>query len=306
MGLAVIAILVEAADVFSTTIINTATDGEGFASAIKEIAVIQDGDAIFLLIVLGLISLLTSLVQIVLMIVRSGMLVILAGILPTTAAFTNMEMGRQWFQKAVGWTLAFILYKPAASMVYGAAFVLMESNTGEDALRGSITGISLMILAVLALPALMRFVTPLVGAVAAGSGAGAGAAAGAAVGALATGAINLGRSGSGRGSASPTPPSQPPGPGTAGKVNTGASKTGQSGGTATNAKPTPGGAAQTGSKGAAASPAAASAAGGGSPGAATGPVGLAASTGIKLATRAGEAAQKTAQDSTGEGPSGSN
>ncbi|WP_205834929.1 hypothetical protein [Crystallibacter degradans] len=305
MGLAVIAILVEAADVFSTTIINTATDGEGFATAINEIAVIQDGDAIFLLIVLGLISLLTSLVQIVLMIVRSGMLVILAGILPTTAAFTNMEMGRQWFQKAVGWTLAFILYKPAASMVYGAAFVLMEFSTGQDALLGSITGISLMILAVLALPALMRFVTPLVGAVAAGSGAGSGAAAGAAVGALATGAINLGRSGSGRGSASPTPPSQAPGSGTAGKVNTGASKTGQSGGTATNAKPTPGGARQNGSKGGAA-PTAASAAGGGSSGAAAGPVALAASTGIKLATKAGEAAQKTAQDSTGEGPSGSN
>lgn len=300
MGLAVIAILVEAADVFSTTIIDTATDGEGFATAIREIAVIQDGDAIFLLIVLGLISLLTSLVQIVLMIVRGGMLVILAGILPTTAAFTNMEMGRQWFQKAVGWTLAFILYKPAASMVYGAAFVLMESNIGEDALLGSITGISLMILAVLALPALMRFVTPLVGAVAAGSGGGSGAAAGAAVGALATGAINLGRSGS----ASPTPPSQPPGSGTAGKVNTGASKTGQSGGTATNAKPTPGGATQNGSKGGAA-PTAASAAGGGSSGAAAGTVGLAASTGIKLATKAGEAAQKTAQDSTGEGPSGS-
>ncbi|SDR30954.1 hypothetical protein [Arthrobacter crystallopoietes] len=305
MGLAVIAILVEAADAFSRTIIDTATDGEGFATAIREIAVIQDGDAIFLLIVLGLISLLTSLVQIVLMIVRGGMLVILAGILPTTAAFTNMEMGRQWFQKAVGWTLAFILYKPAASMVYGAAFVLMESNIGEDALLGSITGISLMILAVLALPALMRFVTPLVGAVAAGSNGGSGAAAGAAVGALATGAINLGRSGSGRGSASPTPPSQPPGSGTAGKVNTGASKTGQSGGTATNAKPTPGGAAQNWSKGAAA-PTAASAAGGGSSGAAAGPVGLAASTGIKLATKAGEAAQKTAQDSTGEGPSGSN
>ena len=54
----------------------------------------QTGVGVFILIVLGLIGLIASLVQIVLMVVRSGMLVILAGILPTTAAFTNTEMGQ--------------------------------------------------------------------------------------------------------------------------------------------------------------------------------------------------------------------
>jgi type IV secretion system protein TrbL len=304
MGLAVIAILVTAADAFSTAIIHTATDGQGFANAIKKIAVIQDSDAVFILIVLGLIGLLTSLVQIVLMIVRGGMLVILAGILPTTAAFTNTEMGRQWFQKAVGWTIAFILYKPAAAIVYAAAFSLMDSSAGKDALLGSITGFALMIVAVLALPALMRFVTPMVGPVAAGSGGG--AAAGATVGAVATGAVSMGRSGSGRGNASPTPPSSPPASSAGEKGNTGASKTGPGGNSGANARPTPGAAGQSGAKGSAASLAAGTAGAAGSSGAVAGPVGLAASTGVKLATRAGEAAQKTAQDSTGEGPSGSN
>ena len=137
------------------------------------------------------------------MVVRSGMLVILAGILPTTAAFTNTEMGRQWFQKAVGWTIAFILYKPAAAIVYSVAFLLMGHNSGKDGLIGSITGFTLMIVALFALPALMRFVTPMVGAVASGGGAGAGAA----VGAMATGAVSMGRSGSGKGNAAPTPAS---------------------------------------------------------------------------------------------------
>ena len=123
------------------------------------------------------------------MVVRSGMLVILAGILPTTAAFTNTEMGRQWFQKAVGWTIAFILYKPAAAIVYSVAFLLMGNTSGQDVLIGSITGFALMIVACSRLPALMRFVTPMVGAVASGSGA----AAGAAVGAMATGAVSMGR-----------------------------------------------------------------------------------------------------------------
>ncbi|WP_400160537.1 hypothetical protein [Arthrobacter sp. BPSS-3] len=203
LGLGVISILVVAADAFSAAIINRSTDGKGFADAMKILVMTnQTGVGVFILIVLGLIGLLASLVQVVLMVVRSGMLVILAGILPTTAAFTNTEMGKQWFQKAVGWTIAFILYKPAAAIVYSVAFLLMGSS-GKNALIGSITGFTLMVVALFAMPALMRFVTPMVGAVASGGGAGAGAA----VGAVATGAVSLGRGGSGRGNAAPTPAS---------------------------------------------------------------------------------------------------
>ena len=172
LGLAVISILVIAADAFSVSIIDRATDGKGFAEAMSVLVMMnQTGTGVFILIILGLVGLIASLVQIVLMIVRTGMLVILAGILPTTAAFTNTEMGRQWFQKAVGWTIAFILYKPAAAIVYAVAFQLMGSAaSGGNVLLGPITGFALMIVALLALPALMRFVTPMVGAVASGAG----------------------------------------------------------------------------------------------------------------------------------------
>ena len=91
----------------------------------------QTGVGVFILIVLGLVGLIASLVQIVLMVVRSGMLVILAGHPAHHAAFTNTEMGRQWFQKAVGWTIAFILYKPAAAIVYSVAFLLMGNTAGK-------------------------------------------------------------------------------------------------------------------------------------------------------------------------------
>ncbi|MFF1253798.1 hypothetical protein ACFVYC_15045 [Pseudarthrobacter sp. NPDC058329] len=306
LGLGVISILVMAADAFSAAIIERSTDGRGFAEAFTAIAVIHQSDAVFILIILGLIGLLTSLVQIVLMVVRGGMLVILAGILPTTAAFTNTEMGRQWFQKAVGWTIAFILYKPAAAIVYASAFKLMDSSTEKDALLGSITGLALMVVAVFALPALMRFVTPMVGAVASGSGGGAAAAAGA----MATGAVSLGRSGSGRGNASPTPPSQP--------SKSGASPAGSQGPGGTNggnAKPSPGSAGASGvggvpGKGAAGSSGAATAGAGAGAASgaakAAGPAGVAVAVGAQVASRASSAAQQTAQDSTGEGPSGSN
>ena len=303
IGLGTISILVIAADAFASAIITRSTDGKGFADAFQKIAAIHTSDAVFILIILGLIGLIASLVQIVLMVVRSGMLVILAGILPTTAAFTNTEMGRQWFQKAVGWTIAFILYKPAAAIVYSVAFLLMSKTSGKDALIGSITGFTLMIVALFALPALMRFVTPMVGAVAAGSGA----AAGAAVGALATGAVSMGQVGSGRGNAAPTPASSSTTSTNAGnspKGSSGSSGPRGGGGQPTPGSSGPGGAAATAGKPGAAAPAGGAGAATGA--AATGPAGMAVATGVQVASRTSEAIKTTAQDSTGEGPSGSN
>lgn len=320
LGLGVISILVIAADAFSAEIIDRSTDGKGFAESMQLLIMTnQTGVGVFILIVLGLIGLLASLVQIVLMVVRSGMLVILTGILPTTAAFTNTEMGRQWFQKAVGWTIAFILYKPAAAIVYSVAFLLMGNSSGKDALIGSITGFTLMVVALLALPALMRFVTPMVGAVASGSGA----AGGAAVGAIATGAVSLGRGGSGRGNASPTPSSststsstQSTQTGSSPKGSDGTSGPRGGGGQTIPGATVPGGAAGTaaaakaGMAGAGSSGATAGAGGGAAAAsggaAAAGPAGVAVATGAKLASRTSQAIEKTAQDSTGEGPSGSN
>ncbi|MDQ0676586.1 type IV secretion system protein TrbL [Pseudarthrobacter siccitolerans] len=308
LGLGVISILVIAADTFSAAIIERSTDGKGFAQSMSVLVMTgQTEVGVFILIVLGLIGLIASLVQIVLMVVRSGMLVILAGILPTTAAFTNTEMGRQWFQKAIGWTIAFILYKPAAAIVYSVAFLLMGNTTGQDALVGSITGFTLMIVALFALPALMRFVTPMVGAVASGSGA----AAGAAVGAMATGAVSLGRGGSGRGNAAPIPATtsttastQSTSTGASPKGSDGASGPRGGGGQPTPGVTGPGGAAGAAAAGKAGTAGAAAGASGGA--AAAGPAGMALAAGAQVASRTSQAIEKTAQDSTGEGPSGSN
>lgn len=321
LGLGVISILVIAADAFSAAIIQRSTNGKGFANSMQLLITMnQTGVGVFILIVLGLIGLLASLVQIVLMVVRSGMLVILAGILPTTAAFTNTEMGRQWFQKAVGWTIAFILYKPAAAIVYSVAFLLMGETKGQDAMISTITGFTLMVVALFALPALMRFVTPMVGAVASGGGAGAGAA----VGAIATGAVSLGRGGSGRGNASPTPSSststsstQSTQTGSSPKGSDGTSGPRGGGGQPTPGATGPGGAAGTaaaakaGTAGTAGTAGAATGAGAGTAAAsggaaAAGPAGVAVATGAKVASATSQAIEKTAQDSTGEGPSGSN
>ena len=194
-GLAVISLAVQAADGFSSWIIGGAVARQSFGSALTELIGLTGAGAnalgLLLVILFGLLALLASVIQIVLMVIRGGMLVLLAGVLPTCASFTATQTGRQWFRKAAGWLVAFVLYKPAAAIVYATAIRLSSSGVfGPGGLVGVITGLTLMLVALLALPALMRFVVPMVGAVASG-GAGAmiAAGAGAATVAMPSGAV---------------------------------------------------------------------------------------------------------------------
>jgi len=199
-GLTAISLLVTASDQFAGWIVDRSTQGTDFGQNITAMLNLSSaaGSSLgpLLVVIFGLLALLASAVQIMLMVVRGGMLVILAGILPLAASFTSTEMGRTWFRKCVSWTIAFTLYKPAAAIVYATAFRLTGSRVqglGDgQGLVNVLTGLVLMIVALFALPALMRFVTPLVGSVASGGGAGAGALAGGVVAALPTGAISLG------------------------------------------------------------------------------------------------------------------
>ncbi|MFP3460096.1 hypothetical protein R5O87_04515 [Arthrobacter globiformis] len=207
-GVAAVGLLTVAADQFSAWIIKNSTDGTSFNDNITAMLALSATSPIgaIMIILLGLIAILASVMQIVLMIIRGGLLVILTGIFPTAAAFTNTEAGRGWFQRCTAWLIAFILYKPAAAIIYATAFQLSgtkifgNAGDGKDfgsALLSTVTGLALMIIALFAMPALMRFVTPMVGAVAGGGG---GMAAGT-VGALASGAISMGSAGRGGGSA---------------------------------------------------------------------------------------------------------
>jgi len=226
-GVAAIALLVSAADDFSNWIISQSLNGTSFGANITVLLGLTGASAVtgnvlgpILIIVLGLLALLASLIQIFLMVVRGGMLVILAGILPTAAAAAigGLESGRQWLKKSAAWLVAFALYKPAAAIVYAVAFRLVGSDVfGTGGVVGVVTGLALMLLALLALPALMRFVTPLVAAVASGGAGGVLGAGVAAAVTMPTGAMRLARGNTGAG-ASPQSPgpsgaNETPGPG---------------------------------------------------------------------------------------------
>jgi len=296
IGLAVVA-----ADGFSAWIIERSVSGTGFATNLSAlVAQNPQGNAI-LVIVLGIAALFATFAQIMLVVARAGMLVILTGLLPLTAAFTTTETGRTWFRRALGWTLAFVLYKPAAAVVYATAFRLVGGDVfGEDGLVSTLVGLVLMVLALFALPALLRFVTPLVSATAGGGGGGALGAA--ALASLPTGAMALaGRRGpSGSSSAGTTAGTGPAGGGPAGSTGVG----GPSGG----AGPA-GGAGSAGAAGTAGSTGAGAASAGGATagGAAAGGVaGAAIGAGVAVAQAGVGVVKSTAENASNqEGPSGS-
>ena len=323
-GLTAVSLLTAAGDSFSVWLLNGSlgcsiqdAGGTCFGGNMAALLALTTNSATgglgaILIIVLGLFAIFGSVVQVLLMIVRAGMLVVLAGVLPVAAAATNTETGRNMFRKTAWWMLAFVLYKPAAAIVYATAFKLSGTNIFKDdgsGLISVITGLTLMAVALVALPALMSLIVPAVSSIASGSGMAAAGVAGAAMlpsGAVAAGRLVGGHHGSSSGSnGSSSGSTAPP---------TGSTSTGPSGGTGPSG---PAGATGVGSTGAAGAGAGAGAAGAGAgaagggaaaAGAAAGPVGAAVGVGVQAVTgtvKAATGAVQQAAESSSGGPDGS-
>ncbi|GAA2066280.1 hypothetical protein GCM10009801_12500 [Streptomyces albiaxialis] len=183
-GVATVGLLTSAGDKFSVWIIDRSTGcrqisaaGEPVAQCVDEfekrtsaMLALGGGDSSFLVLLMAVLVIVGSVAQIALMIVRMAMLVILTGTLPLAAAASTAPGGRVWFRRSVGWLLAFVLYKPAAAVVYAAAFAIPGRKQGDEVVS-MISGVVLLVLACCTLPALMRFTAPVVqAAVSAGSG----------------------------------------------------------------------------------------------------------------------------------------
>lgn len=151
--------LIQAADGFSKWIIDRSLDKDDHAYAKNLLDVLDEPFGWLLVIFVGIMMVITAIIQLALMIVRYGMLVLLVGMLPLTAAATNTEMGMAWFKRALGWLASFIIYKPVAAIIYATAISLMGSEGASHILK-VIMGVTLMIVAVVALPAILRFVSP--------------------------------------------------------------------------------------------------------------------------------------------------
>ena len=187
-GLALIQYAVYATDEISAQIFSAVPD-----VSVKSLTDAVGGEAAMAgiggwLFILAICSSLVGFAQFVLLIARSALIVVIAGLLPIAAASSGTEAGNGWFKKLTCWLVALIIYKPVAVIIYTMAYVL--SSNGST-LIGLMSGFVLMLLAIVAMPATMRLIVPPVSAATSKGGtlvAGAGA--------VATGAMMVGSGGS--------------------------------------------------------------------------------------------------------------
>jgi hypothetical protein len=174
-------------DQWSAGLMNSAHLGtNGWSTAISVTALagaFGGGDGVLLIVALLLIF--SSLIQLMLMVMRVGLVIVLTGTLPLAAAASMCDWGESWWRKHVGWLAAWLLYKPAAALLFASAFALTNGTNLTEVLAGWM----LLVLSVLILPALLRLIVPLTAALGAASQ---GSLALAAAGAAASGAARLG------------------------------------------------------------------------------------------------------------------
>ncbi|MGX1976873.1 hypothetical protein [Streptomyces kronopolitis] len=208
-GVGTFNLLIEAGDAFSTWIVTRAMNcqpdpnafeyssqcGKKFGELVGGVTAASAAAPTIgpaLLLVASLLVVFAAIVQIFLLIVQKATLPVLASTLTLAAAGSGTAWGHAWLKKSLGMTLALTLYKPAAAIVYAAAFYGMnagDSNGDKGSLSSVISGVVLMLMAVFTLPALMRVAIPAVEGATGGSGSASGI--GSVGAAVASGAISI-------------------------------------------------------------------------------------------------------------------
>lgn len=195
-------------DSLSTWIIDQAKSNANanFGTTILELTLFNNVNRA-IVIIISLIGIIANLIQIGLMYVRSAMLIFICAIVPIIGSTMTTRTGMNWWRKLFGWWMAFLLYKPMASIIYAVAIKAMGNKPLHDninSLGQLIMGVMLLIFATLSLPALITFLAPAVEGAAPLSGGGGGGQSSGGGGQQPTGAVQV--------NSGPTGASGPSGP----------------------------------------------------------------------------------------------
>ncbi|WP_431679093.1 hypothetical protein [Kitasatospora sp. KL5] len=175
----------DASDAVTSDLIGQAKLGDDVKKALGAMVATNPG----LVIVFGILVLVASLIQVMLMIVRMGVLIMLVGTLPLAASASMTGWGGDWWKRHTGWLIAWLLYKPAAALIIFSGATMTSS---DNKLLTQIAGMAMLVLAVFTLPAMLKLVVPATAAMGGASGGGIALAAGTA---LASGAVQLAAAG---------------------------------------------------------------------------------------------------------------
>lgn len=211
----------------------------------------HSGISTFVVFLIALIAAIAAVVQWVLMMLRQAGLLVLAAMLPLAASGSLTKSTRGWLDRLLSWLIAMVVYKPAAAFIYYIGFSYLSSPFSNDpgGLATMLTGIVVLLLAIIAMPVLLKFFS-WTGAQIGGSGGGGSGFLGAA------GAIAMARSYRGTKAVDRAAATEQSGPGSAAGARP-AGATAQSAAAGSGPAAAAGGAGGAGAAGAAAGPAAA-------------------------------------------------
>jgi len=152
-GVTALAGALRAGDALSSWMLDQATGGQ-FSQRLVDVLSMTGISGAGTVILLGMVTFFVTLLQWVLLFFRQGSLVVLAGLLPLAAAGSMSPGTRPWLRRLLAWLLSIVAYKPMVAFIYAAGFTLF--GQGKD-LSTVVLGVVVLVLSVVALPALLRF-----------------------------------------------------------------------------------------------------------------------------------------------------
>ncbi len=155
LGLVLLQAALRAGDALAIDVLDNATDD--FAQLMRD--VLTTAQAGFAVLLLSLATAVLALIQWSLMVLRQAGLLVLAAMLPLAASGSLNRSTRGWLDRLLVWLIAMVAYKPAAAFVYSIGFSYLSSlSTSEDGrLLTMVTGLMVLMLAVVAMPLLLKF-----------------------------------------------------------------------------------------------------------------------------------------------------
>jgi hypothetical protein len=163
--------LAKASDAYASYLFDQAALGEGAQAGVGVLVggalVSMAAGSPGIVIIVAILVILATVVQIILMIIRIGVMVMLVGTLPLAAAASMSGWGAGWWKKHVGWLAAWLLYKPAAALIFFSAKTM---TTAEGDVVQVLAGLAMLVLSIFALPALLKLVVPATAALGGTSG----------------------------------------------------------------------------------------------------------------------------------------
>ena len=155
VGLVLLGTLLRLADDLTPWFLS-AGDSEQFRERMGTVLGLQAVTQPGLVILLGVLVFFVGAAQWVALLLRQGAIIVLAVFIPLAAAGGFSPATRPWLRRLAAWLLSLALYKPLVALIYAVGFTLIGDG---DSLHEVMTGFVVLVLSVIALPALLKFLS---------------------------------------------------------------------------------------------------------------------------------------------------